>query len=110
MATEIRIRGPLLASKSYGGERLVVIGFLEDEDTFLDLRATRWKTKLPIEPAFYEGDLIDVEDRPYLVEMVEGIPAISLQDFDELREAATKEGFMILGDRVYGFRYKLRRC
>lgn len=104
-----KIRGPLLASKSCGDEKSVVIGFLEDDERFLDLRATRWKVKLPMGPVFDRGDVIEIEDQRYLVEMFEALPPFNLRDLPSLREAATTEGFMILGDEVYGFSYFLSK-
>ena len=105
------ISGPVIALKNMKcGAVLHVVGFLEDDDCFLDLRGGDPRAyNLPMGTCFDVGDEVILPNRRSLVEYIEPILPINLDDFPELKECIDKSHCIAINMRCWGFRYLLSK-
>ncbi len=105
-----KISGPIIALKYMkSGQTLHVVGFMEGDECFLDLRGGCPKDYiLPMEACFNSGDEIILPNRRALVEYVEPILPIKLDAFPELKECIDNSNCVALTTLCWGFRYLIK--
>lgn len=71
------ITGPINVLKRIGLWEMRVTGFLEGEDTFLDLRPVKWNMYPPAGPCFELGEIINLNERDIFMSISQVLPISS---------------------------------
>lgn len=103
----VKVKGPVTATKKLrAGATMFVIGFLDGDDTFLDLRpVNRWTSNFPQGPCFEQGEIITLPDGDHQVVYLEAIPLFNIQGYSGLKEAIGWSRCVAMSEEVWGFRY-----